>query len=186
MDKIELHIAGMDTSQSYPGNYVLILEDAEGKRRLPIIIGECEAKAIATSLEKLVTKRPLTHDLFHRMMQQYALHVEQVLIYQVQEERFYTRIRVKGPDARTEEIECRPSDAFALAVRFACPIYALVDILENLSYWAKPDSLQIGSEVNYDLYPLPELELLLKKALAEEKYEEAKRIQASITRKSNN
>ena len=78
MDKIKLEIAGLSYSQTQSGAYALVLAEANGKRRLPIIIGGFEAQAIAIELENMTPSRPLTHDLFKNFAEQYQINISEI------------------------------------------------------------------------------------------------------------
>ncbi|MDA3882663.1 MAG: DUF151 domain-containing protein [Bacteroidales bacterium] len=128
MIKVQLQILGLSYSQTQDNAYVLILVEDGGERRMPIIIGGAEAQAIAIELEKMKPPRPLTHDLFKTMATSFDITMSEVLIYKLEEGIFYSKIVVHN-DGKTVEIDSRTSDAVALAVRFACPIYTTPDVL---------------------------------------------------------
>ncbi|HIP32887.1 MAG TPA: hypothetical protein EYG86_09005 [Crocinitomicaceae bacterium] len=130
MDKIKLEIVGLSYSQTQSGAYALVLSEAKGSRRLPIIIGGFEAQAIAIELEKMTPTRPLTHDLFKNFAVSYAIKVVEVLIYKLEEGIFYSKL-ICEKDGETTEIDARTSDAIAIGVRFECPIYTSEDILAS-------------------------------------------------------
>ncbi|HCA82492.1 MAG TPA: hypothetical protein DEP18_01805, partial [Flavobacteriales bacterium] len=131
MEKIKLEIVGLSYSQTQSGAYALVLGEAGGKRRLPIIIGGFEAQAIAIELEKMTPSRPLTHDLFRSFCERFAVNVKEVIIYNLVEGIFYAKVMCEGEDGKTAEIDARTSDAIALAVRFSCPIYTYEFILSS-------------------------------------------------------
>ncbi len=128
MDKIQLEIVGLSYSQTQSGAYALVLGEVDGRRRLPIIIGGFEAQAIAIELENMTPSRPLTHDLFKSMADLFEINVKEVIIYNLVEGIFYSKL-ICERDGREEEIDTRTSDAIALAVRFKCPIYTYEFIL---------------------------------------------------------
>jgi len=130
MDKIKLEIVGLSYSQTQSGAYALVLSEAKGSRRLPIIIGGFEAQAIAIELEKMTPTRPLTHDLFKNFAVSYAIKVVEVLIYKLEEGIFYSKL-ICEKDGETTEIDARTSDAIAIGVRFECPIYTSEYILAS-------------------------------------------------------
>lgn len=130
MDKISLEIVGLSYSQTQSGAYALVLGEIEGRRRLPIIIGGFEAQAIALELENMTPSRPLTHDLFKSVADVFEISVKEVIIYNLIEGIFYSKL-ICEKDGKTEEIDTRTSDAIALAVRFKCPIYTYEFILAS-------------------------------------------------------
>ncbi|CDS92164.1 DUF151 domain-containing protein [Sphingobacterium faecium] len=130
MKKIKLDIVGLSYSQTQSGAYALVLGESGGNRRLPIIIGSHEAQAIAIRIEKMVPSRPLTHDLFQNFAKAFQINLEEVLIYNLIEGIFYSKI-ICSDGQKTVEIDARTSDAVALAVRFGAPIYAYDFILSS-------------------------------------------------------
>lgn len=130
MKKIKLDIIGLSYSQTQSGAYALVLGESGGNRRLPIIIGSHEAQAIAIRIEKMVPSRPLTHDLFQNFAKAFQINIQEVLIYNLIEGIFYSKI-ICSDGEKTVEIDARTSDAVALAVRFGTPIYAYDFILSS-------------------------------------------------------
>ena len=110
--------------------HVVILKQADRDRYLPIWIGPWEASAIAMRLQGLAPERPLTHDLFATVLADLGARVDRVLISALADETFHARLVLVQPDAR-HEIDARPSDAIALAVRLGAPIYAAEDVLDR-------------------------------------------------------
>ena len=119
--------------------HVVILKDAAQERYLPIWIGPWEASAIAMRLQGLTPERPLTHDLFAGVLGELGVRLDRVLITSLADETFHARLVLVQPDAR-HEIDARPSDAIALAVRMGVPIYAAAAVLDQASLGA--DSAQ--------------------------------------------
>lgn len=130
MNRIRLDITGLSSSQSQIGHYALVLGEVGGNRRLPIIIGGAEAQAIALELENIKTNRPMTHDLFYQFANQFHILLEEVLINDLEEGIFYARLQFDH-EGQMHEVDSRPSDAVALAVRFGAPIYVLESILDE-------------------------------------------------------
>lgn len=122
-NKIQVKIVGLSTSQAQSGSFALVLGEAEGNRKLPIIIGMAEAQAIAIELEKIKPNRPLTHDLFKELMVNFNIFIKEVNIYNLKEGIFYSKIIFKSEMGEQVEIEARPSDAVALAIRVDAPIF---------------------------------------------------------------
>ncbi len=128
MDRVELEILGLSSSQSQSGSFALVLGEREGKRRLPIIIGMFEAQAIAIELEKITPNRPMTHDLFVNFSEAFGIDVQEIEICDLKEGVFFAKIVCDSNQGRVE-LDARPSDAIAIGLRFGAPIYALEKIM---------------------------------------------------------
>lgn len=101
---------------------VVILKDLEGKRYLPILIGPFEATAIALALEGTVVPRPLSHDLMRTMLESLSAKLEQIVIHDIKDSTFFAKLIVRRNGEATE-IDARPSDGIALALRMQAPIF---------------------------------------------------------------
>jgi bifunctional DNase/RNase len=110
--------------------HVVILKETERDRYLPIWIGPWEASAIAMKLQGLTPERPLTHDLFAATLEELGARIDRVVISTLAEETYHARLYVEI-DGRTIEIDSRPSDALALAVRSGVRIFANEAVLEQ-------------------------------------------------------
>lgn len=130
MKKVELEIIALSHSITQTHSYAVVLGEANGLRRLPIVIGGFEAQAIAVALERMHPSRPLTHDLMKNFMNAFNVDLQEIIINDLQEGIFYSKL-VCYTELETVEIDSRTSDALALAVRFGCPIYTYEHILEN-------------------------------------------------------
>jgi bifunctional DNase/RNase len=128
--KIPLEILGLSSSQSQSGSFALILGEKTGNRRLPIIIGMFEAQSIAIQIEKINPNRPLTHDLFKSFAEHVHVAVLEVLISDLKEGVFYSKI-VCSDGASTFELDSRPSDAIAIGLRFGVPIFTVESVLSE-------------------------------------------------------
>lgn len=125
-----MEILGLSSSPSSGGAYALILNEINGARRLPIIIGTYEAQAIALELEHIKPPRPMTHDLMVQFIRSMDGNIEFVYINALSEGTFYAQIHLV--DRGVERVQdARPSDAIALAVRFGCNIYVDDKVLEE-------------------------------------------------------
>src|SRR4029079_6305193 len=118
--------------------HVVILKDTEGDRSLPLWIGAWEASAIAMRLQGLAAERPLTHDLFAAALDRLGVRVERVVINELSDETYHARIHLER-DGVQVEVDSRPSDALALAVRAEVPIYAADEVLAQAALAADPD-----------------------------------------------
>lgn len=127
--EIRMEIKGLvlDPNTKAP---IVILRDDRGEILLPIWIGVFEANAIALRLENVETPRPMTHDLLQSALETLGGKVEKVVISDLRDNTFYARIHV-GRSGDTLEIDARPSDAIALALRSAAPIFVLQPVLEQ-------------------------------------------------------
>jgi len=101
---------------------VVILKDLEGKRYLPILIGPFEATAIALALEGTPVPRPLSHDLMRTMLESLQATLEQIVIHDIKDSTFFAKLIVRR-NGEAQEIDARPSDGIALALRMQAPIF---------------------------------------------------------------
>jgi bifunctional DNase/RNase len=196
MDKIKLEIAGLSYSQTQSGAYALVLAESGGNRQLPIIIGGFEAQAIAIELEKMTPTRPLTHDLFKNLAASFEIKVIEVLIYNLVEGIFFSKL-VCERDGQIQEIDARTSDAIAIGVRFNCPIYTYEGILSSAgilldenqndeSELDLDDDDQIETSPNtLSQFNKEELENQLISAIENEDYELASRIRDEINKRNS-
>ncbi|MDB4710504.1 DUF151 domain-containing protein [Flavobacteriales bacterium] len=199
MDKIKLEIAGLSYSQTQSGAYALVLAEANGKRRLPIIIGGFEAQAIAIELENMTPSRPLTHDLFKNFADNYQININEIIIYNLVEGIFFAKLYCEQNGTEIQ-IDSRTSDAIALAVRFECPIYTYEFVLSQAGIiledeeQSEEDSELIEEEYSMDDFnadsverlTLDELNLKLKDSIENEDYESASKIRDEIKRRGKN
>lgn len=187
MKKIELEIVALSHSITQTHSYAVVLGEVNGMRRLPIVIGGFEAQAIAVALERMKPSRPLTHDLMKNFMLAFNIDLHEVIINDLQEGIFYSRL-VCSTDNETVEIDSRTSDAVALAVRFGCPIYTYDHILESAGIVKEEDDIQKKVVVTHDepsandlqSMSIKELEDLLTEVLEHEDYIRAASIRDEI------
>ncbi|MBL4703174.1 MAG: bifunctional nuclease family protein [Flavobacteriales bacterium] len=198
MEKIQLDIVGLSYSQTQSGAYALVLAEAEGRRRLPIIIGGFEAQAIAIELESMAPSRPLTHDLFKSFAEEFEIQMTEVIVYNLVEGIFFAKI-ICNQNGKEVEIDSRTSDAIALAVRFNCPIYTFEFILGSAGIILEDEDSdelleedisleELVSESDSDSLSsvsIAELEEELKTAIAKEDYENASRLRDEIDRRKS-
>lgn len=195
MKKIKLDIVGLSYSQTQSGAYALVLGEAKGKRRLPIIIGGFEAQAIAIELEKMTPSRPLTHDLFKSFSEAFHVSVKEVIIYNLVEGIFFAKL-VCDNGEKVVEIDTRTSDGIAIAVRFQCPIFTYEFILSSAGIILEEETATASEviaageepalaekkekETDFRKKSTEELKELLNKALAEEQYERASQLRDEL------
>ena len=208
MSLVRLKIKGISYSQTQNGAYALILNEEEGDRKLPIVIGAFEAQSIAIALEKEIKPpRPLTHDLFKNFADRFKIVVKQVIIHKLVDGVFYSSI-ICERDNDEEIIDARTSDAIALALRFNAPIFTYKTILDKAGIFLKFSSkekgededdsimvdeiLQEGEAVEiesgadthgYREMSLQELHAELDKAVASEDYEKAAKLRDEISKR---
>jgi bifunctional DNase/RNase len=127
--EVEMKIRGlmMDPINNMP---IVILKEASGNAILPIWVGVAEANAIALEIEKVVTPRPMTHDLLKNVLLGLDSHVRKVVVTSIREETFYAVIWIDR-NGELISIDARPSDALALALRIDCPILVEDEVLRN-------------------------------------------------------
>lgn len=192
MNKIALEIKELLYSQSSSGAYVLILGDRHSMRRLPIVIGEHEAQAIALGMEGNKPSRPLTHDLFKKFAGQYGVELIEVVITRFLEGVFYAMLICNQGDDITM-IDARPSDAIALAVRFNCPVSAYENVMDeagiemeevkDMDSTTDPEPPEEATEDTLENLTVEQLQKLLQLAIDEENYEKAAEIRDLINSK---
>ena len=190
MKKIELEIVALSHSITQSQSYAVVLGEVNGLRRLPIVIGSFEAQAIAVALEKMHSSRPLTHDLMKSFMVAFNVELHEVVIYNLQEGVFYSKLLCSN-EKDTIEIDSRTSDALALAVRFGCPIYIYENILDGSGIVMEEpgtgkkkqsvsSSKSTGVPENLKSMSLDDLQQLLNDVLEQEDYVRAIAIRDEI------
>lgn len=129
---------------------VVILREKDSDRYLPIWIGPAEADAIAVRLQDVAVSRPLTHDLIRNLIEQLGARVVYIVVNDLSNDTFYARI-VLDVAGQTMEVDSRPSDAIALAVRVEAPIYAEESVLDRagmvLTEEGQPEAVAAEGEV---------------------------------------
>ena len=201
MVKVQLDIVGLSYSQTQSGAYALVLSELEGNRRLPVIIGGFEAQAIAIELEGMTPSRPLTHDLFKTFSKEFEFDVKEIIIYNLIEGIFFSKLICTNKEGKEIEIDTRTSDAIAIAVRFNSPIYAYEFIFSSAGILLEeedidsdsisdeePDGMVIeieGTPKKEEL-SIAELEKSLQSAIENEDYENASKIRDEITKRQSN
>lgn len=194
MQKIQCEILGLSTSPSTGGAYALLLKEVDGNRRLPIIIGSYEAQAIALEIEGIKPPRPLTHDLLKQVIDNLGAMVLEVYINELRDNTFFAKI-ILEVSALTNEIDSRPSDAIALAVRTNAPIYVSELIMKSAAF-VPSEETSPDAEKASDFYEeekplskeakLAALQNLLREALDSEDYERAAKLRDEIKNLTSN
>ena len=206
MSLVRLNIKGISYSQTQNGAYALILNEVEGERKLPIVIGAFEAQSIAIALEREIKPpRPLTHDLFKTFSDKFDIKIKQIIIHKLIDGVFYSSIISENKD-KEEIIDARTSDAIAIALRFNAPIFTYKNILDKAGIYLNlaPDenikkeeetlleektaetekvAIEDNPEEQNSIYKgktTKELEILLEEAVQNEDYEKAAKIRDEI------
>ncbi len=194
---IELEILGLSSNHSQSGSFTLVLGEVGGSRRLPIVIGMFEAQAIALEIEKIIPNRPMTHDLFKSFASGFNFEIEKIVITDMKEGVFYAKIQCKS-NVNEAEIDARPSDAIAIAIRFGSPVFCTEkamsegavehyevekDEKENPPKSSSP-KFTTKKEPSLKDFSLDKLNQMLDKAITNEDYERAARIRDEINKRN--
>ena len=146
MELVELKIQGISYSDNTSGAFALILQETNGSRKLPIVIGGFEAQAIAIGLEKKIkTSRPLTHELFKSFAEKFGIKFNHIIISKLKDGVFFSNIVCENNDD-VIKIDSRTSDAIALSIRFNAPIFVKKDILDEAGF---DDDVKYSEEINF-------------------------------------
>lgn len=128
---IEMRVAGiaLDAITRSP---IVLLKDSSNRRALPIYIGQEQARAIMGAMEHQKPPRPLTHDLMVNILEVWDMTLEKVIIHSLQKDTFYAALIVQQGDVK-KEIDSRPSDAIAIALRTNSPIWVMEEVVADAS-----------------------------------------------------
>lgn len=177
---IQVRVNGIFITQSQASG--ILLKEQEGNRALPIVIGEYEAQSIAMALENIVPPRPITHDLAINMLKMLHITLESIIITELKDNTYYAILRLVK-DSEIIEVDSRPSDAIALAVRLGTSIYVNDQVMNEASYIPEesdePDKKYIFKSGSDEI---EELKKNLQKAVESEEYEKAAQIRDQIKR----
>jgi bifunctional DNase/RNase len=190
-DKVQVDILGLSpTPAPGGGGYALILKEIAGERRLPIIIGSFEAQHIALELENIKPPRPLTHDLVKNIIELLGFSISFVYINELRDGTFFAKIKMDI--GSIDEIDARPSDAIALALKFSVPIYVAEEVIDEVGFIPEneeeaegkispsADMSKILEESDPYLKKMHKLQDDLKLAIDSEDYEKAASIRDEI------
>ena len=190
MDRVLVDILGLSTNPASGGAYALILREVQGSRRLPIIIGQAEAQSIALEMEGIKPPRPLTHDLMKNIITAFGAELTDVVIDDLRDGTFFAKLNIDN-----QQIDSRPSDAIALAVRYGVQIFVAAPVMDEAAFVpeeeeddqppparakeqqkAKPKSSQaVGKKEK-----LEQFHQQLKEAIEKEDYEKAAKLRDEI------
>lgn len=179
--RVRLKVFGMSTGEISRGAYALILAQVNGPVRIPVVIGEAEARAIAARMDHIALPRPMTHDLFASFAHAFGIAMVEVFIHKFEDGVFHSEITFTDGDRRVG-FEARTSDAVAIAMRTGAPIYCTEEILHECGFVIDEHP---AAPTPPEELPLEELERLREEAVAAENYEEASRLTEIINKKKS-
>lgn len=192
MSRCRLELVGITYNQIESGVYAVILRQAGGTRRIPIIIGYPEAQAIECKLQEVVTPRPLTHDMMINFMEEFGIRLKEIEIRRLPSGVFAADL-IFTDGSQTRTVDSRSSDAIALAIRADAPIYTSSEVLEEAGFDPEENESHENAEETEVHSPEQEtsrvsvekLRVMMQKAAENEDYEEAARLKAEIDRIEN-
>ena len=194
MSLIRLTINRVSYSQTHNGAYALLLNEKDGERKLPIVIGGFEAQSIAVAMEQEIRPpRPLTHDLFKSFSDCFEIKIKQVIIHKIVDGVFFSSL-ICVRDKIEEIIDSRTSDAIALAIRFNSPIFTYENVLEKAGIILTPDQNKntkeketkkdtLSKKVDYTKLSVKQLEKAIAIAVKNEDYELAAYLRDEINKR---
>jgi len=196
LDKVQVEILGLSSSPSSGGAYALLLKETYGLRRLPIIIGGFEAQSIALELEGIKPPRPLTHDLVKTLIDHLGATIVEVVINELKDNTFFAKI-ILDVSSLTSEIDSRPSDAIAIAVRTGAAIYVSEEVMELASFVPSSEDKEEADSLSFDdeestgtekskpetnKTKIASLQDALREAIEKEDYERAAKLRDEIAK----
>ncbi len=202
-EKIRLKVLGISYSHIQSGAYALILSQVGGPYKIPVVIGAAEAQSIAIRMEKIITPRPMTHDLFVSFAHAFGVKLKQIFIYKFEDGIFSSELTF-ADEERTVVLDARTSDAISLAMRTNAPIFTTKSILDETGFLmeevgeasddagsepdgdsalGKADETGFNHEPKLEQYTVEELERTLKKLIEAENYEQAAKVSEVLKRK---
>ncbi len=197
-DRVRLQVLGLSYSQIQTGAYALILAQADGPFRIPVVIGAAEAQSIALRMENITPTRPMTHDLFVSFAHAFGIKLTEVFIYKFEDGIFSSELTFTDGE-RTIVIDSRTSDAIAIAMRTHTPIFTTRDIVNRTGFIMETENEEEGNESEaadedtprdaeprLENYAIEELERELKRLISIEDYEQAARVSEILKRKKEN
>ena len=192
MSLIRLTINRISYSKTHNGAYALLLNEKNGERKLPIVIGGFEAQSIAVALEREIRPpRPLTHDLFKNFSDCFEIKIKQVIIHKIVDGVFFSSL-ICVRDKIEEIIDSRTSDAIALAIRFDSPIFTYENVLEIAGIILKAGEIKkekkskvdnLSKKIDYGKLSIIQLEKAISIAVKNEDYELAAHLRDEINKR---
>ena len=196
MNLVQLDIETLEQSGSNKNTYILLLKEIGGKRKLPIVIGPCNAGSIAIYLESNHSpERPLTHDIIKEITNNFDITVSRVVIHTLKEGVFHASFFCFMDGDKEIEIDARTSDAIAIAVRMGCPIFTYEDILveagviitRDMSLYKDEETEELEDKKDVlETLSLGQLKKEMENAIKNEDYEEASKIRDEINKRKEN
>ncbi|MFZ5433684.1 MAG: bifunctional nuclease domain-containing protein [Calditrichota bacterium] len=169
---IPVEVIGISVCPPYQG-YVVILKEKDGERWLPIFIGAAEAQSISFLLQGLEYARPMTYDLFSRILEGGQIEILSTTVSDLKDNTFYAIVELKTSDGEIKKIDARPSDAIALALKCRAPIRVVDKVMEGAAVSNEPVNRSTVEQIAY-------LHQKLKECVECEAYEEAAKIRDHI------
>ena len=194
MKLIQLDIERLEPSTSHKSSYVLLLREIGGDRKLPIVIGPCNAGSIAIYLESDQNpERPLTHDIIKSITNSFSITISRVVIHTLLEGVFHSSFFCFLDGDEEIEIDARTSDAIAIAIRMGCPIFTYNDILQeagvvltdNYKLKYKDSAKTEEQKDELETLSIGELKKRMKDAVNDEDYELASKLRDEINKRKN-
>ena len=162
-------------------SYAVIVKDINSEIRLPIMIGTYEAQSIAMALEKVGTSRPMTHDLITTIISDMDYKLVAVHISDLVEGVFYSRLVLEDAEnKKRRNIDCRPSDAIAIAIRLDAPMMVAKHVIDEAGYEEESVLEEEVAGKNESTDSISDLEIQLENAVQKEDYEEAAKLRDKI------
>ncbi len=193
MKLVQLDIERLEPSSSNKSTYILLLREIGGDRKLPIVIGPCNAGSIAIYLESNSNpERPLTHDIIKSITNSFNITISRVVIHTLTEGVFHASFFCFMDGDEEIEIDARTSDAIAIAIRMGCPIFTYNDILQEAGIILTDDLPKYKDEDTKELeeskdllstLSLGELKKQMKEAINDENYERASELRDEINKR---
>lgn len=155
-------------------SYAVVVKDVHSDLKLPIMIGTYEAQSIAMALEKVEVSRPMTHDLISTLITDFNSHLVAAHISDLKDGVFFARLIIENAANGTQQnIDCRPSDAIAIAIRMDAPIMVAKHVIEEAGYKEEPESEDDIKDSSAIVLSMSELKAQLEDAIEKEDYEKA-------------
>lgn len=179
---IEVRVAGVTRSQLQTGAYALLLEEVDGTRRVPIVVGIAEAQSIAVRLEGIIPPRPLTHDLMTSVFHAFSISLESVTINSFENGVFSSILHLKSDDTDVE-LDSRTSDAIGMALRTGARIFISPEVMEKASFDPSRDEDLVADKdagIRLEDMSVERLKARLQHHIDCEEYEQAAQIQKII------
>ena len=175
---VELVVSDILSKSSDERAYVMLLREREGVRKILVAIGYLEAQAIAFAMKNITTKRPVTHDLFGTIFDVLGAKMHSVVVNKVEDGTFYSNLLFKvGDSEELREVDARTSDAVAIALRCAAPIYIKEELLNRVCI---RDEFNGALSIPISIADTKTLQAVMRQAVEEENYELASKLKEEL------